>query len=267
MPELPDVEGFRRVAARASGERIDRVEVADEGVLRGVKRKDLQRELTGTALGSPRRHGKWLVLPVRSPGRRHARDQPSVVMHFGMTGSLTWVDDSEDRHRHDRVVLVTDNGELRYRDMRKLQGVRLARDDDAVADLLGGAGPDAGEISATDLAGLLGAKNRQLKPALMDQSVVAGLGNLLVDEILWRARLHPQRSTSEMSDADLRRLHARMRRVLRDASEVGHVPPRRSWLTGHRDEPGDGCPRCGTELRRTRVGGRRTVWCPNCQPA
>lgn len=99
----------------------------------------------------------------------------------------------------------------------------------------------------------------------MDQAVVAGLGNLTVDETLWRARIAPNRKASELTDAETARLHRAVASVLGQASKAGHVPDRRSWLTGHRDEDGGRCSRCRTRLRHGRVGGRGTVWCPRCQ--
>lgn len=270
MPELPDVEGFRRVLAKAVGHRIERVDVIDAGVLREVAAAELQKALTGNVFSAPRRHGKWLIGPVRS-GRRHSADEPSVIFHFGMTGALSWLTDGNDgpddeRHQHDRVAILTERGELRYRDMRKLQGLRLPRDDGEVDDVLAGLGPDATRVTPAGLSEPLRYSRRQLKSGLMDQSIVAGLGNLLADEILWRARIPPQRHATELSDADWRRLHRRMRTVLRRSCEVGRVPPYSSWLTGRRDEPGSECPRCGSTLSRGRIGGRSTVWCPVCQP-
>jgi formamidopyrimidine-DNA glycosylase len=106
---------------------------------------------------------------------------------------------------------------------------------------------------------------RQVKPALVHQSIVAGLGNLLADEILWRARIHPRRSCAGLESADFARLHARMGTVLRQSIAVGRVPPRKSWLTGRRDEKAGACPRCGTTLAHGRVGSRSTTWCPRCQ--
>lgn len=264
MPELPDVEGFRRVLRRAAGRPIDRVDVLDAGVLRGVDAGELRDALTGTTFATPRRHGKWLIGPVRA-GRRHRRDEPSLVFHFGMTGSLTWTDGDAERHRHDRVVIGSGSRELRYRDLRKLQGIRLVPDDDGVGSLLGGLGPDAAEIGAGELGDRLARRQRLLKPALTDQAVVAGLGNLLADEILWRTRIHPRRGTRDLTDADRRRLHRTMTTVLRQSVRVGRVPGRDDWLTGRRDDQDGVCPRCGTPLRRTRLGGRTTVWCPHCQ--
>jgi formamidopyrimidine-DNA glycosylase len=270
MPELPDVEGFRRVLEHASGRRIVDIDVRDPGVLRQVTPRRLAQSLVGRCFGMPRRHGKWLIAPVREPKARHRRDEPSLVFHFGMTGGLFWFDDDSDgerRHRHDRVVIVAEGGELRYRDMRKLQGLRLEASDAGVKELVDDLGPDAATIPYEELGRRLQRKRRQLKPALMDQTVVAGLGNLVVDEVIWRSRVHPTRATSDLSGADVRRVHQRMRTVLRQSVAVGRVPDRPSWLTGQRDEQNGVCPRCGTRLRHSRVAGRHSVWCPRCQPS
>ncbi|NED99969.1 Fpg/Nei family DNA glycosylase [Phytoactinopolyspora halotolerans] len=268
MPELPDVEGFSRVLGRAGGRKVEDVEVLDAGVLRDTTGPEVRDAVTGSAFGAPCRHGKWLVAPLHAPGRRHRKDEPSIVFHFGMTGALIWSpDEGEERHRHDRLIFATDDGELRFRDMRKLQGVRLMQDDGDVDELLADSGPDAASIDRDELTERLGASRRRLKPALIDQSVVAGLGNLLADEILWQARLHPARSSDDLTNDEWRRLFSTMRSVLRQSEPVGRVPDRRSWLTGRRDEPEGKCPRCLTRLRHKPVGGRRTVWCPNCQPS
>lgn len=266
MPELPDVEGFRRVLARhGAGRRISRVRVLDAGVLRDVGARRLHRELEGRTLATPRRHGKWLLGPLRS-GRRHRAEEPTLVFHFGMTGSLLAASAGEEQHPHDRLVLATGAGrELRYRDLRKLHGVRLAADDDHVAALLRNLGPDAADVSGEEFRSRLQAKRGALKPALMDQAVVAGLGNLLVDEILWRARLNPSRRAGQLDRESVQALYRAMRSVLRQSMKDERVPGRRGWLTAQRDLRDGRCPRCGRDLRRTKVGGRSTVWCSHCQ--
>jgi formamidopyrimidine-DNA glycosylase len=184
-----------------------------------------------------------------------------------MTGGLTWADAGDDaRHRHDRVVFVMRGGELRYHDMRKLQGLRLADDEVAIERVLADLGPDAAGLSRAEMRERLGAARRRVKAALIDQTVIAGLGNLLADEILWRARIAPGRAVRDLDDDDHARLHRAMRRVLRDSIRAARVPPRPSWLTGVRDDHDGRCPRCGTALSRGRVGGRSTVWCRRCQP-
>lgn len=266
MPELPDVEGFRRVAARAAGGRVREVVVTDAGVLRATTGAHFRRAVRGYALGTARRHGKWLGLPLRPPGKRHRFDQPLVAFHFGMTGSLAWCGHGEERHRHDRVVLVTDKGELRYRDMRKLKGISLLATDGEWHDLVEQLGPDAADLSRDEFAELLHRRRGGIKSTLMDQAVIAGLGNLTVDEILWRARVDPNTRVGDLRSRDVARIHQGTGRVLRSAFELGYVPGRRSWLTGRRDDPDGGrCPRCDTPLRHSKVGGRATVLCPHCQ--
>jgi formamidopyrimidine-DNA glycosylase len=254
MPELPDVEGFRRRLERhARGRRIMEVEVLDAGVVRNSDAARLRQALAGRRLEQPERRGKWLLAPT---------DGPVLLLHFGMTGSLEW--DAEP-HPHDRVVLTLDGGELRYRDQRKLQGLWLAHDDEEAARILGPQGPDALGLPKARLRERLVGKRTGLKAALMDQAVVAGLGNIVTDEILWRARLHPDRRPGSLSPAEWDRLHRALGSVLRESVKEGHVPPRRSWLTGVRDERHPTCPRCQAALRRTRSGGRATLWCPACQ--
>lgn len=256
MPELPDVEGFRRVLAAHAGEPIQGVSVADAGVLRGVGARRLRDVLRGRRLEEPRRQGKWLLAPVGGP---------VLVFHFGMTGSLSWHSADERRHRHDRVVLRLPEGELRYRDMRKLQGIRLAEDEGEAERHLAGIGPDALDVSRRELGELLSGRRGRLKTALTDQSLLAGLGNLLADEICWRARINPLRSAKDLDADEIRELHRAMRHVLRESVEAERVPPRPTWLTGARDEAESPCPRCGTPLSSRRVSGRRTVWCRTCQ--
>ncbi|MEU9955154.1 zinc finger domain-containing protein [Streptomyces sp. NPDC050982] len=166
---------------------------------------------------------------------------------------------------HDRIVLMLDGTRnLCYRDQRKLQGVQLA-DGAAVDRILDGLGPDALDVNREDFLELLSGRRGAIKSALMDQSVIAGLGNLLCDEILWRARVAPRTPTRNLSEKALRRIHAALGRVLEASVRAGCVPPRRSWLTGRRDDSEPLCPRCGSSMRSSRVAGRRTVWCPQCQ--
>ncbi|WP_225829955.1 Fpg/Nei family DNA glycosylase [Streptomyces sp. NK08204] len=258
MPELPDVEGFREVLnSCARGRRVLRVEVRDTGVLRGVSATRLQREVEGRRLGRPRRHGKLLVAPVD--------DGPALVWHFGMTGALLCTRTDDPLHAHDRIVFALDGEQqLRYRDQRKLQGVRLAATPGAVEQILAGLGPDALGIERQEFVALLARRRGTVKSVLMDQSAIAGLGNLLSDEILWRARVAPERPARDLGEGEARRVFTAMRRVLAASVRAACVPPRRTWLTGHRDDE-PACPRCGADLRSRRVAGRRTVWCPHCQ--
>lgn len=160
---------------------------------------------------------------------------------------------------------MTGDRELRYRDQRKLQGLRLLENDDDLARLMADLGPDAATVARAEFRDRLTQRDRRLKLALMDQSLVAGLGNLLIDEVLWRARLHPSRTTRELTASEHHRLHRRMQAALRTASARAGIPTGPRWLTGVRDADNPRCPRCNGKLHNDGVGGRRTVWCPRCQ--
>lgn len=260
MPELPDVEHFRRfLMHHASGRSIDHVVVTDPGILRGVGAGVLNRALSGHRFLEPDRHGKWLIAWTTGP---------AALIHFGMTGDLSWSEGPAGRHRHDRVVFVLDRGELRYRNMRKLGGLWLAHDPDEVTTILGPLGPDALDVKRRQFLELLAHRRGQVKPLLMNQRLVAGLGNILVDEILWQARIHPSTLVEAFSETLRDELFTRIRSVVRRSVErYDYVHENRRWLSHVRGRPGARCPRCREELARIVVGGRTTYYCPHDQPA
>jgi formamidopyrimidine-DNA glycosylase len=252
MPELPDVEGFKRYFNRyAAGRSILTVEVLDPAMLRSGS----TRGLKGRELGRARRHGKWLMADAGSA---------TILMHFGMTGLLHW-SSQRDRHRHDRMLIVFDEGELSYRNMRRFGALHVTRDERALSAIVGDLGPDALDVGREEFHELLAGRRGSLKAALMNQATIAGLGNLLVDELCWRARVYPGAPIARLSDRRLDRLHKCMTAVLTDSIPRGRIPPEPGWLTGARDERPGSCPRCGTGLRRGSVAGRTTCWCPRCQ--
>ncbi len=233
--------------------------VCDPGILRNTTARTLGRRLDVHRFGSPRRHGKWLILRT---------DGPTLLVHSGMTGHAYYAADGAATVGHERLVVSLDRGELRYADLRKLRGIWLAADEDDVADVMGPQGPDALGIDLRAFRDALKVKrgrSRRLKPTLMDQSVIAGLGNLLTDEICWRARIAPLRPITELDEDDQKRLHTAMTGVLRTAVGHGCVPRLSRWLTGARDDPDPHCPHCGTSLTHRRVAGRTSWWCPHCQ--
>lgn len=254
MPELPDVEGFKRHFNRhAAGKRIEAVDVRDRAMLRS----GTIRGLRGESFGSARRHGKWMIAPAGSA---------EVLMHFGMTGLLRWTGRAGGpRHPHDRIVFRLEDGELAYNNMRRFGAVHVARDEGGVRDVVGDLGPDALDVDRDRFHELLSGRRRALKAALMDQTVIAGLGNLLVDEIAWRSRVNPRARAERLSRERRDRLYECMHEVLRDSIPRGRIPPEPGWLTGARDERPGACPRCEATLRRATVAGRTTCWCPRCQ--
>src|SRR5947209_9147660 len=166
MPELPDVEGFRRYLARhAQGERIVRVDAPDRALVRNRTAPALQRELGGAKFAEPGRHGKWLIAPAGGH---------QILIHFGMTGLLHWSDGAEPRHAHDRVIFVCERGELRYNNMRRFGGVWLASDDEECSRVTGPLGPDAATLRLEVFEQLLASRRGGIKAALMDQRLIAG---------------------------------------------------------------------------------------------
>jgi formamidopyrimidine-DNA glycosylase len=257
MPELPDVAGFRRYFNRyAAGGRIDRVEVRDRSMLRDRSPQAIGRALRGRSFEEADRRGKWLIAPAS--GRL-------VLMHFGMTGELAWSGAGGTPHRHDRLVFHLARGVLAYRNMRKFGGVWLARDGREAEAIMGPLGPDALEVSREEFRDLLGRRRGRIKPLLMDQKAVAGVGNLLADEILWRARVNPRRPAYRLSWAKVDRTYDAMRAASKESSRHGRIPRKRGWVTAVRAERDPHCPRCGTRMTKATVGGRTACWCPRCQ--
>jgi formamidopyrimidine-DNA glycosylase len=258
VPELPDIEGFRRlVEARASSTRIIEVEVTNATVVRGLAPVELARALGDRTIERARRHGKWLFVET---------DDPTLVMHFGMTGALRWQAVAEPSLSSDRVVIVTSRGRLVFSDRRNLGTVTVAARHTPTEVVTGPLGPDALQIGRADLVTAMRSSRSTAKATLLDQSVVAGLGNMLTDEILWRACLDPARPSRSLCDADVAILHRAMRRVLHDAVRVGHIPRGPTWLSGARTDSSPTCPRCRAPLESRRLGGRTSFSCPHCQP-
>jgi formamidopyrimidine-DNA glycosylase len=264
MPELPDVELYRRTLDRhALHRRILRVVVSDARILSDLAEKDFAARLKGNQLERSRRHGKHLLV-------RLARDG-WLVMHFGMTGTLCYVEPADADVPYDRVRLVFEGGSLVYVNRRMLGRVGLTDDADAFI-ATEGLGPDALD-PAFDLATLSAALDgrREVKAVLMDQSVVAGIGNLYADEILFQARLHPRASGRSVGKAKRRSLHEKIKTVLQTAIDCGagaeqfveRLP--KGWLLPQRHEGGT-CPRGHGQLATIKAAGRTSYYCPRCQP-
>lgn len=254
MPELVEVEYYRRAAQPFLGATIERVVAVDERFVRGTgDASRLRRSLRGVTITSLERTGKVLV--VHTTG-------VALGLRFGMTGVLVaGGQDGLDElvygpSRRDpawlRLVLSTSVGELAVRDPRLLGSAELDPD-------LSRLGPDALGVTPAQLRAALVGSRAPLKARLMDQHRLAGVGNLIADEVLWRASLDPQRAAGSLFPVELRRLHRHLRATLDDllvagGSHQGRLTPQR--------HPGGCCPRDGTPLRRTTVGGRTTWWCP-----
>lgn len=257
MPELPDVEGFRRTfAEHAAGRRLRGVHGVERSMLRNSSPAGIGRALAGRRFAQPDRHGKLLICGT---------DGPSLVLHFGMTGTLAWSGREPAPHVHDRLVLDLENGHLHYRNMRKFGAIWLAKDETELEPIVGRLGPDWLDVSARQFEDLLARRRGSIKAALMDQQFAAGLGNLTADEALWQARIDPRRPVQSLDQGERDALFRKIQKVLRDSLPYGLVPSKRTWLTAARGPRQATCPRCGAQLERATVAGRTTFLCPREQ--
>ena len=193
-------------------------------------------------------------------------DGPALAVHFGMTGLLRFCGDAAGpRHHHDRLILVLEGGELRYRNMRMLGGVWLLRSGEGLEDVAGPLGPDAAAVGSEELDAILGGSRGGIKALLMNQRRIAGIGNELSDEVLWRARLHPRRRAASLRPQERARLHRALRDVIATSNRHWRIPIGSGWLKSQRGRRNARCPRCGAQVRRATVAGRRAYWCPRCQ--
>ena len=245
---------YERAARRAIGRTIESVAAPDPWFLKGgLDAAAVSATLVGARIEGVDRRGKLLMLLT---------DGPVVGLRFGMTGRLM-VDGDEPidellysttqrRPEYERFTLGWGDGSLVMIDPRRLGGVELDPD-------LGRLGPDAASVSIDELAAALARTGRPLKAAMLDQSLVAGVGNLICDETLWRVGISPQRPANELERAEVVALARRTRSTVsmldrRGGSHLGDLQYER-----HR---GGVCPRDGAPLERAEVGGRTTYWCP-----
>lgn len=257
MPEILEIERYARLASRTVGRRIVRVDTPDPWFLKhGADVASVHAVASGAVVEAIRRIGKLLLVDLR--------DRPTLGLRFGMTGRL-FVDGiagigeleygpSRVEPAWERFRLVFDAGELVMHDPRRLGGVAVAPDESRL-------GPDARSLSLEALSRALVGGLAPLKARLMDQTRIAGLGNLLTDETLWRARLAPDRAAGSLGRGELAGLLATMHDVLRDldvrgGSHTGDLQIARA--------PDAACPRCGSPIVKQAVAGRSTYWCAAC---
>lgn len=264
MPELPEVETARQAVETAALDReIAGVDDTDSYECRPHAPGDIEEALLGRRLTAAHRRGKSMWCDTSGDG-------PALGIHLGMSGRIfVWGPDGEltvggdyagprgagpvEKDQWYRFSLTfADGGRLRLLDKRRLGRVRL---DPPLEDL----GPDAEHIGREEFRLRVGRGTAPLKARLLDQSVLAGVGNLLADETLWRARLDPSRPAGELSVAELDELRRELRGAIRHAVRHGGVHT--GEVVEHR-RAGGHCPRCGAEMLRATVGGRTTWWCP-----
>jgi len=270
MPELPEVETIRLHLRRGSDEEPSLVGQRIEGVsLRWPRHivepavSTFRKQIRGRTVQDVTRRGKFILIPL---------DGRTLAIHLMMSGDLRIADSASPRGRFDHTVFNLESGwQLRFSDSRKFGRVYLLKDP---GGLLGKLGPEplSDDFDSAALDQILSEHRRALKPLLMDQTVIAGLGNIYADEALHRAKLHPLRQSDSLHSAEVRDLWGGIRAALQ--SGLDHNGASIDWVYRGGDfqnyfraygRAGEPCPACGTEIVRTVVGQRGTYFCPTCQ--
>jgi formamidopyrimidine-DNA glycosylase len=274
MPELPEVQTIvdDLKASLLVGKRVKRVSVFWPRTIHDMAPGAFCRKIEGKCIVSVGRRGKFIVIGLETG--------LFLLIHLRMSGRLLLTAENHIRDKHEHVWLTfTDGHRLRFHDTRKFGRMYLVEDANAILQKLGPE-PLSRRFTARKLAERLGRHRRMLKPLLLDQSFVAGLGNIYVDEALWAARLHPCRISQSLDANEVKQLHRSIRLALRRGlknlgTSLGtgeanfySVARRRGR---NKDElkvfrrSGCPCPRCRAKIERIVVGQRSTHICPECQ--
>jgi formamidopyrimidine-DNA glycosylase len=273
VPELPEVETTRlQLEPHLVGRRFDRVDIHDPRLVRPLEPSAVAAELEGERVSALDRRGKYLIVRFES-GR-------ALLIHLRMTGSLRHAPKGEladDPHRR-AVVRLDDGSDVAYRDVRRFGTWQLLEPEDLEPYLEKRLGVEPLERTFTSprLGRRLEGRRAPIKAALLDQRTVAGLGNIYVDEALWRAELHPLRPAGTLEEGELTRLTRAIKDVLkagvkrqgaslRDYSTPDGGRGRMQDRFRVYGREGDPCQRCGTPIDKIRTAGRGTWYCPNCQ--
>ena len=273
MPELPEVETIvRGLRKKLTGWEFSRSEIREAKCLRG-KRGEFCESLCGRKILAFSRRGKNIIF--------HLSGEAALIVHLRMTGQLHLVPPQAAPGPHTRAIFFfrKHSAQLRFKDTRKFGRIGLEKKErGGEIPSLKKLGPEPLEIPAREFIRRIQAKKRQIKPLLLDQTFLAGIGNIYADEALHRARIHPRRDSAGLSRLELGDLYRALKRILQAAILAGGTSVRsyvdsagspggyQNFLRVYGRE-GESCRNCGGPLVREIVGSRSTFFCPRCQPA
>jgi len=271
MPELPEVESVRRLLVEGKpsliGATVNRVEVLRESVIGGrLLAEQFSQDIRGSVFHEIFRHGKYLFFRLLSARGTNNR---WMAVHLRMTGRLFLVSDLEARASYTRLAVYLQDGlALRFDDPRAFGRVWLVTDP---AEVIAGLGPDALTVDEDTFLQRLDHHRRQLKPLLLDQSFVAGIGNIYADESLFRAGIHPLTTVSALSGSQRKSLYRAVYEVMHEAvackgANIDGVFEAGCFPVAVYGRTGLPCKACGAVLVKLRVAQRGTHLCPKCQP-
>jgi formamidopyrimidine-DNA glycosylase len=256
MPEMADVEVLkRRFNEELRGQKITGVQVLNPAL---VKTEDLEKKLTGQKIQEAQRYAKYLFLKIDAKGW--------LVVHFGLTGHLVFEEDRDKKIPSSAMLVIsTDKLNLIYIAYRVFGSVDwCAGPDDFIREKK--LGPDAAAISKEDFVETFHGLKGAVKPALMDQHKVSGIGNVYADEILFQAKIHPQAPLKDLTASQLKEIYAQIHRVHEAAVKVEAVRTKMpDWAIMKVRKTTKACPRCGSKLKDIQLSRRETYVCPKCQ--
>jgi len=269
MPELPEVETIKNeLLPWVVGQGFTKITILDATLICGCSAKEARQGLVGQKVENLERRGKYLIF--------HLSNGKSLIIHLRMTGVLL-LNPKEIGHYARAVLHLSTGHRLVFRDRRRLGVMWLVDDDDTVVGKLG---PEPFDKSFTPdvLEQRLSRHHIPVKAALLDQHIIAGVGNMYADEVLFASQLHPLRKADDLSPREVRTLHNNIHRILRraigskGASVDTYVRPEGELGTAHFDfkvahKGGEPCPVCGCPIERCVVQNRGTYFCAKCQPS
>ena len=256
MPELPDVEVFRKEAKKTLNKKIIGVEVIEDTVLE-IPSKKLVDTLKGNQFTSDERCGKYLFLNF---------DESTLVIHFGMTGYLEYHKEKQKAPKQTKVIIIFEGNQyLHYVNTRKLGKIDLTGSIDKYLKE-NKIGKDALDYSKKEFIKYLEDSKKMAKTALTDQVSISGIGNIYADEILFHSKIYPKINTKNLHEDDFERIYQKMQEVIKTAVASNAQPTEMpsGFLLPHRED-GEPCPVCEGHIEKTKVSGRGTYFCPSCQ--
>ncbi|WP_119325982.1 DNA-formamidopyrimidine glycosylase [Companilactobacillus musae] len=272
MPEMPEVETVRRgLIAQVKGHKIMNVEIRYPDLITGDVNQFIEFT-TGATITDIGRRAKFLLI--------HLDNGYTIISHLRMEGRYRISADPSAIDKHSHAIFTLDNGKkMIYNDVRKFGRMQLWNTDQleenkSIKKL--GPEPLSAAFTFTNLKPRIMRHHKDIKTVLLDQSVMSGLGNIYVDEVLWKVKIHPETPANHLSDEDIQNIIETSNQEMKTAIEAGGSTVR-SYIdaTGHKGnmqnslkvygKEGTPCPRCGTEIEKIKVGGRGTHFCPKCQ--
>ena len=257
MPELPEVETFKRYLDKTSlKQSINKVQILDERIL-DTEKDNLKKLLKGKQFESSTRHGKYLLVSLK-PG--------FLILHFGMSGDLEYYDSKEEPPKFSKVIFHFNSGfNLAYISIRMFGKVSVAN---SIEEFIENKklGPDAYKMTLEEFQKAVKRRKAIAKNALLNQSFIAGVGNIYSDEILFRSKIHPKTNINTLSEGKVKELFTNIKDVLgygiKKKGDLSTYPIK--FLIPHRKKE-EKCPTCYSDITRFEISGRHGFYCPTCQ--